>query len=151
MASKSCSPVTQKRADLSIPHLSSSPLLRVNNHSPSSTKSCLPSAPTEAGTPLPLWRCPPSSITILRRTELDQSEAKPGSPSAAAVTASLPCRWGRSEAANAEQQQICSCPPFGLKNTSPSLSLPLQVCEKSEETAANTRGCLTEKFMASGG
>lgn len=52
----------------------------VNDHSPSSTKSRLPSAPTDGGTPLPRWCCPPSSITILRRTEWDRGEAKPRTP-----------------------------------------------------------------------
>ncbi len=40
-------------------------ILGVKGHSPSSTKICLPSAPAVAGVPLPLSRCPPSSITIL--------------------------------------------------------------------------------------
>lgn len=76
MASRSCSPAAQNRPDLSIRLHSPSPLLQVNHHSPSSTKSRLPSAPTDGGTPLPLWRCPLSSITILHRTELDQSGAE---------------------------------------------------------------------------
>lgn len=104
MASKSCSPVTQRRADLII---TTPPTLQLLL---SSGLTITHRAPRRAACPPP----PP----MAGRPSLGGAAPPPPSPSCA------------QESRTRVKRSLAS-------PTSPTLSLPLQVCESSEETAAN--------------